>query len=183
MSYPDANAGYIVPESRTSSQPPTLSSKADPNRVCGLGTLGGYVAQSLHGVWATAPYFHNGSVPTVWDVLSPSDRPTIWRRQQVPPSEAAMGYRGYDTNLTRAYDYVKLGWKYETFDCDPSRTAAYNMTCQVGQDETVAPGPNAVDDRTIYNTNDYSKGNRGHEYTKVLTDDERRALIEYLRTL
>ena len=48
---------------------------------------------------------------------------------------------------------------------------------------TVAPGPDAVDDRTIYNTNAYSKGNRGHEYTKVLTDDERRAMIEYLKTL
>jgi mono/diheme cytochrome c family protein len=183
MSYPDANAGYIVPESRTTSQPPTLSSQPDPDRVCGLGTLGGYVAQSLHGVWASAPYFHNGSVPTVWDVLKPSDRPTIWRRQQIPASEAAMGYRGYDTNLARAYDYVKLGWKYATFDCDPSSAAAYNMTCQVGQDETVAPGPDAVDDRTIYNTNAYSKGNHGHEYTKVLTDDERRALIEYLKTL
>lgn len=41
---------------------------------------GGYVAPPLDGVWATAPYFHNGSVPTLWHVLHPKQRPTVWRR-------------------------------------------------------------------------------------------------------
>jgi hypothetical protein len=183
MSYPDANAGYVLPETWTSASPPAMSSSTDPDRVCGPGTRGGYVAQSLHGVWASAPYFHNGSVPTVWAVLKPSDRPAIWQRQQVPMSEAANGYRGYDTNLGRAYDYVNLGWKYATYSCDASASAPYAMTCQTGGDVTAPPGPNAVDDRTIYNTNDYGKGNQGHQYTQVLTDDERRAIIEYLKTL
>jgi len=40
-----------------------------------------------------------------------------------------------------------------------------------------------VEDRKIFNTNLYSKKNSGHEWTKVLTDAERRALIEYLKTL
>jgi mono/diheme cytochrome c family protein len=40
----------------------------------------GYVAPPLDGVWASAPYFHNGSVPTLWHVLHPEQRPTIWRR-------------------------------------------------------------------------------------------------------
>jgi len=40
----------------------------------------GYVAPPLDGVWATAPYFHNGSVPTLWHVLHPSKRPFVWRR-------------------------------------------------------------------------------------------------------
>jgi mono/diheme cytochrome c family protein len=184
MSYPEANAGYVAPEERKNpSDPPNPSKTPDPNRVCGLGTLGGYVAQSLHGVWASAPYFHNGSVPTVWDVLSPSGRPNVWRRQQIPPSEGKFGFRGYDTKLERAYDYTKLGWKYEVIACDASEDAPYNLTCQKGKDDWAAPGPNAVDDRTIYNTNAFSKGNQGHEYTKVLTDDERKALIEYLKTL
>src|SRR5262249_44495516 len=30
----------------------------------------GYQAPPLDGVWATAPYLHNGSVPTVYDVLN-----------------------------------------------------------------------------------------------------------------
>ncbi|QEF96671.1 Cytochrome c [Stieleria maiorica] len=39
----------------------------------------GYVAPPLDGVWASAPYFHNGSVPTLWDVLHPQERPVVWR--------------------------------------------------------------------------------------------------------
>jgi mono/diheme cytochrome c family protein len=41
---------------------------------------GGYMAPPLDGVWATAPYFHNGSVPTLWHVLHPGERPALWRR-------------------------------------------------------------------------------------------------------
>ena len=36
---------------------------------------GGYVAPDLSGVWATAPYLHNGSVPTLWHLLHEQDRP------------------------------------------------------------------------------------------------------------
>jgi len=37
----------------------------------------GYKARPLNGVWATAPFLHNGSVPTIMDVLSPpQERPT-----------------------------------------------------------------------------------------------------------
>ncbi len=36
---------------------------------------GGYVAPILTGVWATAPYLHNGSVPTLWALMHPDDRP------------------------------------------------------------------------------------------------------------
>ena len=42
----------------------------------------GYVAPPLDGVWATAPYFHNGSVPTLWHVLHPTKRPPVWRRTE-----------------------------------------------------------------------------------------------------
>ena len=40
----------------------------------------GYVAPPLDGVWATAPYLHNGSVPTIADLLNPDQRPKAWRR-------------------------------------------------------------------------------------------------------
>jgi cytochrome c5 len=36
---------------------------------------GGYVAPILSGLWATAPYLHNGSVPTLWQLLTPTERP------------------------------------------------------------------------------------------------------------
>jgi cytochrome c553 len=46
------------------------------SRYVSVANTGGYVPPPLSGVWATAPYFHNGSVPTVWHVLHPDARPT-----------------------------------------------------------------------------------------------------------
>ena len=59
---------------------------------------GGYVAPPLDGVWASAPYFHNGSVPTLWHVLHPDQRPKIWKRTD------------------DGYDQVRVGLEVETFD-------------------------------------------------------------------
>ncbi|AXQ31531.1 hypothetical protein D0B54_23840 [Solimonas sp. K1W22B-7] len=209
FSYPDAARDFVAPESRPyygtpfgdllSDLDPTSAPK-DPEQKCKLGTKGGYTAQPLHGVWASAPYLHNGSVPTVWDVLKPDDRPEIWLRQQAPLSEAGpQGERGFDTDLKRAYDYDKLGWKYERMRCDALGRVPY-LACSFDQavptaldfivfpfkvmaDYFAAPGKDAVNERAVYNTNGYSKSNSGHDFTKELTDPERRALIEYLKTL
>jgi len=56
----------------------------------------GYVAPPLDGIWASAPYFHNGSVPTVYQVLNSETRPDRWTRS---------GNSG-------DYDWERLGWKY-----------------------------------------------------------------------
>jgi len=40
----------------------------------------GYQAPPLDGIWASAPYLHNGSVPTLWHLLHPRERPAIWHR-------------------------------------------------------------------------------------------------------
>ena len=37
-------------------------------------SLHAYKARSLNGIWATAPYLHNGSVPTLWELLLPADQ-------------------------------------------------------------------------------------------------------------
>jgi hypothetical protein len=40
------------------------------------GNLLAYKARPLNGIWATAPYLHNGSVPTLYDLLlPPGERP------------------------------------------------------------------------------------------------------------
>lgn len=57
---------------------------------------GGYIAPPLDGIWATAPYFHNGSVPTLEDVLNSINRPTLWSR----------------TFSSTDYDTDKVGWNY-----------------------------------------------------------------------
>ncbi len=59
----------------------------------------GYVAPPLDGVWATAPYFHNGSVPTLWQVLNVDERPVVWR------------HRATDSN----FDEVGVGLAVDTF--------------------------------------------------------------------
>src|SRR5262249_47815111 len=62
----------------------------------------GYQSPPLDGVWATAPYFHNSSVPTVYHVLNSSARPKIHTRS-------------YRTG-PEDYDPVKLGWKITVLD-------------------------------------------------------------------
>jgi mono/diheme cytochrome c family protein len=51
----------------------------------------GYVAPPLDGVWASAPYLHNGSVPTLWHLLNPSERPAIWHRTSRQLDREKMG--------------------------------------------------------------------------------------------
>ncbi len=45
----------------------TLNSTADLNKI-------GYEARPLHGIWATAPYLHNGSVSSLYELLLPPDQ-------------------------------------------------------------------------------------------------------------
>ena len=165
----------------------------------------GYVTPPLHGVWASAPYFHNGSVPTVWDVLKPSDRPSMWRRQMTPNGITSGPDRGFEHELDLAYDHANLGWKHDVMSCGADARGVPYFTCQpdmplpteiVWLKDALLGGilwpiygqitpinQEIVEVRKIYNTNLYSKKNIGHEWTKILTDAERRALIEYLKTL
>jgi hypothetical protein len=106
-----------------------------------LEPFNGYIAPPLDGIWITAPYFHNGSVPTLEGVLNSKLRPKYWSRD-------------FD-NLQ--YDYEKVGWKY-----------------------TVSATPGGT---TIYNTELRGYGNYGHYFGDKLTDRERKAIIEYLKTL
>jgi len=62
----------------------------------------GYQAPPLDGIWATAPYFHNSSVPTVYHVLNSKARPTVYTRS-------------YRTSR-EDYDAVKLGHKITVLD-------------------------------------------------------------------
>ncbi|HEY6826821.1 MAG TPA: hypothetical protein VI259_08180, partial [Gemmatimonadaceae bacterium] len=50
--------------------------RAGYSRYAGIDSTGAYVAPPLSGVWATAPYLHNGSVPTLWHLMHPDQRPS-----------------------------------------------------------------------------------------------------------
>jgi len=111
----------------------------------------GYQAPPLDGIWATAPYFHNGSAPTVHHVLDSRTRPRIFTRSYRTDKEA--------------YDPVKLGWKVQVLEQAPdSRLPAYER-------------------RKIYDTTRPGRSNSGHTFGDELMDEERMAVIEYLKTL
>lgn len=165
----------------------------------------GYLAPPLYGVWASAPYFHNGSVPTVWGVLKSEDRPAIWRRVSAPNETGQRVVMGFDTNLSRAYDPDRLGWKYDVvrcgeagalplLDCNYFDNISSTLIQQLQAVLYRAIGlswnlsipvmtQRQLENRKIYNTGAYSQSNDGHRFTDVLTDQERRAIIEYLKTL
>jgi hypothetical protein len=96
-----------------------------------------YKARPINGIWASAPYLHNGSVPTVYDLLLPvSLRPTSF-------------YVG-----NREIDPVKLG----------------NVSTQ-------------VEGASVFDTSLVGNSNSGHEYGTRLSESERKALLEYIKTL
>jgi mono/diheme cytochrome c family protein len=100
----------------------------------------GYIAAFLDGIWLRAPYLHNGSVPTLHDLLKPvAERPKVF-------------YRGYDV-----YDPANVGF--------------------------VTQGTEAERVGTKYNVAERASGNQGHEYGTELSEPEKEALVEYLKTL
>ena len=123
---------------------PTIAPETREQRMqrCARTTdkLLAYKARPLAGIWATAPYLHNGSVPTLYDLLLPPEqRPATFR----------LG--------TREYDPVKIGYRADA----------------------AAPG-NAF----VYDTSLPGNRNIGHDYGNAkLSDEERRALVEYLKTI
>jgi len=101
---------------------------------------GGYAALPLDGVWLTAPYLHNGSVPTLADLLEPVDA----RPKQF--------WTGSDL-----YDAMRVG--FVTQGLEAQRTGAPRNVTRPGD------------------------SNVGHTYGTTLSPDEKRALLEYLKTL
>lgn len=107
----------------------------------------GYVAPPLDGVWASAPYFHNGSVPTLWHVLHPDQRPVVWERSE----------DGYDR-----------------------RRAGLEITVC---DEVPASAQTPAQKRRYFDTRQAGKSAAGHRFPDVLDEDQKRAVLEYLKTL
>ena len=63
-----------------------------------LVSFNGYIAPPLDGIWMTAPYLHNDSVPTLATLLESSRRPAYWSRASLS---------------SRDYDEVEVGWRYD----------------------------------------------------------------------
>lgn len=107
----------------------------------------GYLAPPLDGIWASAPYFHNGSVPTLAELLAPESRPAVWKRTRT------------------GYDQQRVGLEVERLDAVPH--------------DVTSP----AERRWYYDTKKHGKSAAGHLYPSELSDEERRAVLEYLKTL
>ena len=109
----------------------------------------GYVAPPLDGIWATGPFLHNGSVPTIELVLHSQARPTYWKRVD------------YDSTN---FDEEAVGWPYEE--------VSYGQADATEEER-----------KFIYDTTFESYSNAGHTFGDHLEADERKALLEYIKTL
>src|SRR5690606_24698234 len=67
-----------------------------------------YKARSLNGIWATAPYLHNGSVPSLYDLLLPKKRPGDPEEGEYRPDEFMVG--------SREFDPVKVGFRTQGYE-------------------------------------------------------------------
>ncbi|MCE9546318.1 MAG: cytochrome c [Planctomycetia bacterium] len=114
----------------------------------------GYVAPPLTGIWATAPYLHNGSVPTLWHLFHAADRPTVWHR--VP--------EGRETEL-EGFDQERGGFKVESLAEVPAAASSLHQR------------------RQYYDTRASGHSAAGHLFPDQLKEPEKRAVLEYLKTL
>lgn len=100
-----------------------------------------FESRVLEGIWAAAPYLHNGSVPTLADLLKPASK---------RPASFKIG-ANYDlTKVGLAAEQSQFDYVLQTTDCSD---------------------PNSGNSRC------------GHEFGTHLTDDEKKALLEYMKSL
>ena len=102
--------------------------------------LNGYVAQTLDGLWMRGPYLHNGSVPSVGELMKP------------PAQRAVTFYRG--NNLLNRQD---LG-----FVSDLEQEKGLHFA--------------------LFDTRQTGNSNAGHQYGTELSDQNKKAILEYLKT-
>ncbi len=130
----------------------------DPDTTANpLSSLNAYKARSLNGIWATAPYLHNGSVPTLYDLLLPKKRPGNLQNGEYRPDKFEVG--------SREFDPVNVGLKnsgYEGFTFNTSFPGNSNA------------GHEYASGHTAQTTG---------EILPALTKEQRLDLLEYLKTL
>ncbi len=133
-----------------------------PNPAAGLPLPhggAGYASRALEGIWATAPYLHNGSVPSLYELLLPSSR------------RSKSFYVG-----SRQFDAKAVGFRTAP---EPG-----SFEFKVADENGPIPG----------NSNAGHEGHGDSEskgYTETFedgawrefTDDERYALVEYMKAL
>jgi hypothetical protein len=119
-----------------------------------------YRARPLNGIWATAPYLHNGSVPSLYWLLKP---------QHERPTRFCMGRRDYDPKVV-GFAVVK------------------DERCKTGETEFSAGSESdpIQGNSVLGHSFELKEGEQKHDgmIGRMFKDDEERyELIEYLKTL
>lgn len=116
----------------------------------------GYANQPLDGIWARAPYLHNGSVPNMWTLLTPEDRPVAF------------------TLGNDVYDQQDMGFKHRHLQLFPQDDSKFANR----------EGDEYLGTEFVLDTRLKGNGNQGHvgkEYGTELSPEEKRDLIEFLK--
>ncbi len=120
----------------------------------------GYNARPLSGIWAQAPYLHNGSIPTVYHLLVPDERPDKFVKSRLDYDQELLGFSWQlaSWQLADAADSeMKEGYLFDT-----NSFPAFSNT---GHDKDIQDG--------------------SHTYQLNWSEDKdgAKAIIEYLKTL
>lgn len=115
----------------------------------------GYLAPRLTGVWARFPYLHNASVPTLRAMLTkPVERPAFFSLRSAGDIER--------------FDHDAVG-----LTLPRKGSALYRL-----EEKFAHTGA-----REIYDTTRPGHSNLGHPFGSTLADDQKTALVEYLKSL
>ena len=114
-----------------------------------------YKARPLDGIWATAPYLHNGSVPNLYQLLLPADRRM---------TRFNVGHRDFDpVAVGYITDPHPTGFEFRTTDDQGNPIPGNANSGHSGEYHTQTRDPDGK--------------------WRDFGDDERWALVEYLKTL
>ena len=120
-----------------------------------------YKARPLNGIWATAPYLHNGSVLTLYDLLLPATKRGELEVGTTKAGGAPRLRRDTFHVGSRDFDPVEVGLKSEPGE---------------GRSEFRVRSPDGKEM--------FGNSNAGHEWGAAeLSDEERWAIVAYLKTL
>lgn len=130
----------------------------------------GYANAPLDGLWLRAPFLHNGSVPSLRDLLNPAEeRPAVF-------------WRGNDV-----VDQARLGFVSDLPEADGRRFFRFETRCTAGE-AACAPEENPQnrhDDNRCVPGPWAGNSNRGHDgpaYGTDLPASDKDALVEFLKT-
>lgn len=91
----------------------------------------GYNALPLGGVWAQAPYLHNGSVPTLYHLLVPSERPRVFVKSRLDYDQQLVGF-AWQLPTDKA-QVSKDGYLYDTQAIPAFSNGGHDQNITIGQ--------------------------------------------------